>query len=209
MKKIILVGAGGHFNSMVDTIENNNEYEIYGYTNPFKVEECIYNYLGTDDMLQQLYSDGIKHIAIAIGYMGHANIRNKIYDYIKQIGFNIPTIIDKSAVIANTVKIGEGTYVGKGCVLNSYVAIGEMCIINTGAIIEHNCIIGDFSHVAGGSVICGSTIVGKAVFVGANTTLIEGLTIGNSCIIGAGSVVINDIEDGKNIVGNPGRIINE
>lgn len=196
MEDILLIGFGGHCKSIIDSIESNNQYNICGILD---IKEKIgeqyrgYKVLGTDEDLKHFYDKGIKNVFICIGYMGNSNVRNNLYLTVKKIGFNMPNIIDKTAIIAKDVQLGEGIFVGKRAVLNSNVKIGNMAIINTGAIVEHDSYVGEFSHISIGSILCGNVRVEENVFVGANSTIIQGKNIGKNTIIGAGSIVLNDI----------------
>lgn len=185
MEKIVLIGYGGHAKSIADCIERQGKYCIAGYT---EVEDknCKYQYLGTDDSLAKIFSDGIRNAFICVGYLGRGEIREDIFNKIKQIGFSIPIIIDPSAIISKSAYIDEGTFVAKGCIINSEVYIGKCCIINTGAIIEHESVVGDFAHISVGTIICGQVVVGKGAFVGANSTVIQCRKVQDYEIVPAG-----------------------
>ena len=198
MENIILLGIGGHAHSVVDSIESDERFSIHGFLD-IKDREGDryreYKVIGTDDLLENYFKEGIKNAFVTVGYLGKGDIRNRLYLQLKKIGFKIPTIVDRTAVIAKDVTLGEGTFIGKRAVVNSAAEIGKMCIINTGAVIEHDCKVGDFSHISVGSALCGSVQVGKESFIGANATVIQGKTIGNKCIIGAGTTIRKDVED--------------
>ena len=198
MEKIILLGIGGHAHSVVDSIEGEGKYSVYGFLDMKDREGERYRehkVVGTDDLLESYFNKGIKNAFVTVGYLGKGDIRNRLYLQLKKIGFNIPTIVDRTAVIAKDVTLGEGTFVGKRAVVNSAAEIGKMCIINTSTVIEHDCKVGDFSHISVGSALCGSVQVGKESFIGANATIIQGKTIGNKCIIGAGTTIRKNVED--------------
>ena len=197
MKKIVLIGGGGHALSVADSIIQNKEYDIVGYTDFVPNEGFVFKYLGNDDILQKCYNEGVKHAFICLGYMGHGRIRDELYGKLKNIGFEIPYIVDGTASIACNCRIGSGTYVGKNAVVNANSVVGDLAIINTGAIIEHSCSVGDYSHVAVGSVLCGEVIVGDHSLIGAGTTVLQGVHIGNDCIIGMGSNVLTDVGNGQ------------
>lgn len=198
MEDIILLGTGGHAHSIVDSIEACKEYHIVGFLD---TEDKVgmkykdYSVLGTDEMLEYYYKQGVGHAFVSVGYMGKSTIRNRLYQYIKQCGYNVPNIIDKTAVLASDISIGEGNFIGKRAIINSSSSVGNMCIINTASIIEHDCVINDFSHVAVASVLCGSVVIGRETLIGANATVIQGRVIGNRCIIGAGATVKKNVED--------------
>lgn len=199
MERLLILGMGGHARSVVDSIRQMNQYEVVGFvdkeaSNDYDVIQM--QYLGTDNDLQELFDAGIRYAVIGIGYLGRSTTRNILSDKLNKIGYSLPTIIDPSAMIAEDVMIGEGTFIGKGAIINTNVHVGKMCIINSGAVIEHDCEVGDFSHISVGSIMCGGVIVGKSTFVGANSTIIQEIKIGNECIVGAGTVVTKNVESG-------------
>lgn len=204
MKRIILVGAGGHAKTVVETIEKNGDYEIVGFVTPGNIGEEVYHshrIIGNDDHLAELYNKEIHDAFVCIGFMGLPSVRERLYTKLKAVGFNVPIIIDPSSVVASDVTIGEGSYIGRNVIINADARIGKMCIINSAAVVEHECRIGDFSHVAVSAVICGQTTIGANVFVGANATVIQNVTIGNGSLIGAGSLVRKNIEDKTKVLG--------
>ena len=206
MKDIILIGYGGHAKSVADSIKGKNEYRIAGYTDVKKNDDVDLEYLGNDDVLSTYFEKGITDAVMGIGFMGGTSkVRESLYEKARNIGYNFPPIIDTSAVVAQDVQIGEGTYVGKRVVINADTRVGKCCIINTGAIIEHENVIGDFSHVAVGATLCGNVQVEKNCMVGANATVIQGIKVGEGSIIGAGSVVLKPVETGTTVVGVPAR----
>ncbi|MCI8314832.1 MAG: acetyltransferase [Lachnospiraceae bacterium] len=198
MEDIILLGLGGHAYSVVDSIEQAGKYNIIGFLDTEEMQgKCYRDYrvLDTDDALQKYFDSGIGNAFVTIGFMGHGNVRNRLYRKLKDIGYTVPNIVDETSVISESAELAEGIFVGKNAVINANAKIGKMCIVNTGAVVEHDCTIGDFSHVAVGSVICGGVSVGKQTLIGANATVIQGKKIGNHCIIGAGTVIRKDVED--------------
>lgn len=188
MEEIILVGFGGHARSVADCIEREGKYKIIGYTD-FEQYDSKYKYLGTDDILQEYFERGIKNVALCVGYLGKGEVRQKIYTKLKDIGFSFPIIVDPSAIISDSAKIDEGTFVGKNVVINAEAKIGKMTIINTMVVIEHECVVGEFVHVAVGAVLCGQVEVGRAAFVGANSTIIQCRKIQENQIVPAGTVI--------------------
>lgn len=205
MERIILVGAGGHAKTVVETIERTGAYKIAGFVAPGDIGEEVYlshKIMGNDDHLGELYNKGIRHAFVCIGFMGLPSARERLYTELKKVGFNVPIIIDPSSVVASDVTIGEGTYIGRNAIINADARIGKMCIINSAAVVEHECSIGDFSHVAVSAVICGQTAIGANVFIGANATVIQNVTIGNGSVIGTGSLVMTNIEDKTKVLGS-------
>ncbi len=200
MENVVIIGFGGHAKSVADSICKGKNFHIFGYTD-VKDRHNEYDYLGTDDILPELFNRGVHKAVLGVGFMGENDLRDSLVNYASQIGFVFPAIIDPSAISANDVVIGAGTYIGKRAVINSGARIGAYCIVNTGSVVEHESVIGDFSHVSVGTILCGSVSVRHHSFIGAGTTVIQGVKIGYDCIIGAGSTVLSDVGDGEKVWG--------
>lgn len=188
MEDIILIGYGGHAKSVADCIERQKKFHIIGYTEPKEIVSR-YPYLGTDDVLQEYFDKGIHNVVICQGYLGKGDIRERMYELVKKIGFNLPVIIDPSSIISETAVIDEGTFIGKNAIVNAEARIGKMCIINTKALIEHECKIGNFVHVAVGAIICGQVEIENRAFIGANATVIQCRKIAHDRMVPAGETV--------------------
>ena len=203
MENIILLGLGGHAHSVVDSIEQAGKYNIIGFLETREMQGKRfrdYQVLGVDDNIQEYFDNGIRNAFITIGFLGYGNIRNQLYKQLKDIGYAVPNIIDRTAVVSKKIELEDGIFIGKNAIINANVKIGEMCIINTGAIVEHDCEIGRFSHIAVGSVLCGGVLVGEQTLIGANATVIQEKRIGNCCIIGAGSTIRKKVEKNSMVV---------
>ena len=75
MKKIILIGAGGHCKSCIDVIEKQNTYKIAGIIDD-KKSKSIFNYkiIGKDFDLKKL-SSKISYALITIGQIKNYETR--------------------------------------------------------------------------------------------------------------------------------------
>lgn len=205
-KGILLLGGGGHCASVLDSLLTNSEYDRIGIIDNSATETPIpdkIHIIGCDDDLFKLFSEGYIYAFVTIGSIGNISIREKLYKKIKDIGFTIPNITDKTAAISEHVKLGEGIFIGKNCVVNARTEIYNCAIINSASVIEHDCVIGEFAHISPGAVLCGGVKIGYGTHVGAGVTIKQYLSIGEYSIIGMGSVVLNNIGNHILSYGNP------
>ena len=211
MRKLVLVGGGGHCKSVIDSLDTNKFDDIVIVDSSFPHLKEVYGIpvVGNEEYLEKLYSQGYHYAFVTVGSIESTLIRQKLHSLLKKYNYKLINVIDKSAILANQVQIGEGNFIGKRAIINADVSVADMCIINTGVIIEHECIIGDFSHISVGSVLCGNVEIGRSVFIGANSTIRNGIKIGNQAIIGMGSCVIKNIDQKKQVVGNPAIFLKE
>ena len=208
MKRILLIGGGGHCRSVLDCVLAADEYDEIGIVDRetgLKADGAVY--AGCDEDLPDLLNNGWDHAFITIGSVGNTALRRKLHAMINELGFKDAVITDPTAVIARDVKAGPGTFIGKKSIVNAGSVIGSCSIINSGAVIEHDCSLGDFVHISPGAVLCGNVTVGDDSHIGAGSVIRQGITIGKNAVIGAGSVVVKDIPDNAKAYGNPCRVI--
>lgn len=202
MEELILVGFGGHAKSVADSIEDSGQYRIAGFTDMKALSDYHgYPYLGKREALEEKYRSGIHRAVVSIGFMGNGTVRDELYDMLREIGYELPPIIDPTAIVSSDAVVEEGAFIGKGAIINAGSVIGKMCIINTGAVVEHENCVGAFSHISVHATLCGRVTVGEHTLIGAGTTVIQDTHIGGNCIIGAGSIVLGDVPDGEKAYG--------
>tara|TARA_A100001388_G_scaffold276215_1_gene263368 strand:+ start:2226 stop:2819 length:594 start_codon:yes stop_codon:yes gene_type:complete len=192
MNSLILVGAGGHARSIIDIIESNNEWKIYGLVGfQREIGENILGYkvIGTDEDLPNIYSK-CHNAVIALGKIGKCEKREIVELKLKKIGFNFPTIKSDIAYLSKQSSIGSGTTVGHGVIINAGSKIGSHCILNSNSLIEHDCIIGDHCHISTGVIINGGCEVGDSSFIGSGSIIREGVKIPPNTIISSGKRIM-------------------
>jgi sugar O-acyltransferase, sialic acid O-acetyltransferase NeuD family len=213
-QNLILVGGGGHCKSVLDTAVRTKLYnQIYildkNLDSGTKLLNCA-TVIGGDEFLTYLYEKGERKAFVSVGSVKPSMIRSKLYHSVLDAGFDLPNIIDPSAVVSSSVSLREkgdkeqkdaGIFIGKGAIINADVSIGNCAIINTSAIIEHECRIGAFVHISVNTTLCGQVTVGEYSFIGAGSTVIQGIKIGNNVTIGAGSLILRDVKEGETVVG--------
>lgn len=200
MNKLVIIGASGHGKVIADIAEKNGYSDIVFLDDNPEAKQC-----GKYDVV-----GGSEHIsaykcADFIVAIGNAGVRRRIQEELVRKGINVITLVHPSAVIAQDVKIGDGTIVAAGAVINPSVEIGQGCIVNTCASVDHDCKIGDFVHISVGAHVAGTVKINENTWVGAGATISNNLEITGDCMIGAGSVVVKSITEKGTYMGVPAR----
>ena len=195
-----LYGASGHAKVIIDILSSKNE-EIQGIYDDDVLKKEISGYEISLVPKDIELLEGAFIISI-----GDNKTRMKLSEKFK-LKYSSATHL--SAVISNSVSIGNGTVVMASAVINASTVIGNHVIINTSASIDHDCIVGDYAHISPTACLCGGVEVGMGTHIGAGATILPGVKIGKWCTIGAGSVVLNDIGDNSIVVGNPAHKIRD
>ena len=188
-EKIVLIGGGGHCHSVIDVIEQENKYEIIGIVD---TKENIgkkvldYEIVACDDDLETIFQT-CKNAIITVGQIKTNSLRVKLFEKLKNIGFNLPVIISSLAYVSKHATLDEGTIVMHHALVNANVKIGKNCIINTKALIEHDCLVEDNCHISTASVLNGGVVIKENSFLGSNATSKQNIQIQG--FIKAGSLV--------------------
>lgn len=177
--KLILIGGGGHCHSVIDVIEQENCYQIAGIVDtPENLGKQVlgYSVIATDDQLAELYGQ-YQHALVTVGQIKSSELRVRLYQQLKAIGYQLPVIISPLAYVSKHAQVDEGTVVMHHALVNANASIGKNCIINSKALIEHDAQIHDHCHIATASVINGGVVVQANTFVGSNATSVQGCTL--------------------------------
>jgi len=190
-KKIILVGGGGHCQSVIDVIEQDKRFDIAGIIDnkiPVGSKVSGYEVLGDDSILPSLI-DKAKNAFVTVGQIHSAEIRVSIFLYLKKLGYSLPIIISPRAYVSKNAKVSQGSIVMHDALINSGANIGENCIINSKALIEHGVIIGNHCHISTGAILNGEVVIGKETFVGSNATIVASKVLEAASFVKASSLI--------------------
>lgn len=202
---LILVGGGGHCQSVIDVIEAGGQFRVAGIVDaPEKVGTtvCGYPVIATDDDLPVLVQT-YRYFLVTVGQINSGATRTRLFHRINQLGGILPTVIAATAYVSRHATVGAGTVVMHRAFVNAGARVGANTIINTAALVEHDAQIGDFCHISTGAIINGTCVVGDGCFVGSNAVLVQGIRLSPGGVIGAGAVVLADTRPNALYAGNP------
>lgn len=210
--KILIVGCGEHARMVIDNIEQNNKYEVFGLVTNIEAElntlvmgypvVCLENdlesYLRNNPQIEGYF------LGVGVKSM---KLRWKIYSQIDKL-LPAVNIIHPTCIISDHAEFGTGNIFEAFTKIANGVKIGNHCILNSFSAINHDQEIGDNVLIA-----CNVSMAGKKI--GSHTIIADGASIafkksvGKNCIIGDGTLIHKDIPDNSIVVGNPPRIIRE
>ena len=194
--KLLLIGGGGHCRSCVDVIEQLADWQIAGIVEAeadLQVDCLGYSVIGTDADLPKLLLD-TPHCFITVGQVKAATVRQRLFQQLKTLNAQLPTLISPFAYVSPTAQLGEGTIVMHQALVNVQAQIGDNCIINSQALIEHDVHIGDHCHISTGAKVNGEVKIGQGCMIGSGAVIKQCVQIADGVVIGAGSLVLRDIE---------------
>jgi sugar O-acyltransferase (sialic acid O-acetyltransferase NeuD family) len=204
MKKLLIIGAGGHGKVVADTaVEAGHWHDIYFLDD--NIKNFPYKIIGKINQLPNFVTQ-FPEIIVAIG---DNKRREELLLLSKNLGYDIATVIHPTACVSTHAIVEKGSVVLAKSVINAFSKIGFGCIINTGAVVDHDCTLDHYVHISPNATLAGGVIINKYSWIGAGSTIIEKINIGYNVIIGAGTVVIHDVSDDVVAVGVPAKIIKQ
>ena len=210
VRKLLLLGGGGHCKSIIDSLSGGNTYAGIGIVEKSGIDHAPIlgiPVVGTDEDLDKLKREGYTDAFVSLGSIGNTSNRRKLFGLISSLGFDIPNIIDSSAVVSRNSIMGRGLFIGKHAVVNAGSILGDGVIINSSATIEHDCTIGSFAHVSPGVVLCGNVTIGEDAHIGAGCIVRQQVQIGSRAMIGMGSIVLHNVPENTLAYGSPCQVV--
>ena len=211
MTPIVGLGAGGHARVVIEILRLMGDFELIGLLDPkpeLKDTDVLkVPVLGDDNLLPDLYRQGVLHIFLGLGSTGDTQPRRNLYEHALAQGFLPVQAIHPRSIISPSAVLGEGLTVMAGAIINAEARLGHNVIVNSGAIIEHDCEIGNHVHIATGAQLASTVRIGEGAHIGAGATVRQSISIGNNAIVGAGAAVVNDVDTETVVVGVPARIL--
>lgn len=200
MKKLVIIGAGGH-GAVAADIARLLDYEQIVFLDDAAEEGRLGIQLAGKFTAYPQYIDGWEFF-VAIG---NNYTREKLQRTLTAQGAEIATLIHPAVVMGAQVMIGRGSIAMAGVVVNAATRIGEGVILNTCSSVDHDCTVGAFSHISVGAHLAGTVRVGERTYVGAGATIINDVCVGSDCILGAGAVAVRDITTPGTYIGIPAQ----
>jgi sugar O-acyltransferase (sialic acid O-acetyltransferase NeuD family) len=203
MKRLLLVGAGGHGRVVADLAEllgwDSIAFLDDGW--PERTANRAWPIIGKVADLARLGA-GYDATLVTIGVNA---ARLALHRKVRELSFAIPALVHPSAVVSRHATMGRAAVVLANVAVNAFAAVGEAVILNTACTVDHDCKVGDGVHISPGAHLAGTVTVGDRSWIGIGAAIRQGITIGSDVMIGAGSVVVADVADGVVAMGVPAR----
>lgn len=203
MKRLVIVGAGGHGREALDIVRAINDitptFEFLGFVDD-GVEAGVPAAPHRELVLGGL--DELAHLnAAAVVAIGSPSVRRSIVERLGEVDF--PTLVHPLASRGSHVTHEPGLIMAAGARVTHGVTLGAHVHLNVDSSVSHDCVVGDFVTITPGARVSGSVTLGDGVWMGINSCAIQGVNVGAGAIVGAGAAVIDDLPAGCTAVGVP------
>ncbi len=150
MKKLLILGAGGHGQVVAETAA------ACGYGQIAFLDDNDLNVSGTISELDR-FRDCYEECFVGIG---NNRLRLELLQKAEASGFKLPVLIHPTAYVSGSARIQKGTIIEPMAVVNSHAMVGAGSIISVGAIVDHDALLENAVHINAGAVVKAGGMVG-------------------------------------------------
>jgi sugar O-acyltransferase (sialic acid O-acetyltransferase NeuD family) len=205
--KLFIYCAGGFGLEIIDLARRinriSNTWDQIGFIDDIRKENEYYgvSLYSFDEVLSKF--DGSTFEVVVAN--GEPFIRRDLFNKLITNQIQLATLIDETAIVSETAKIGKGVIIPAKCFVSSCAIIEDNVTMNIDSLVGHEAIVSKNCVISPSANIAGKCFIGENTYVGMGAQIKQGTKIGAGAIIGMGSIVYNDISDNVVALGNPAR----
>ncbi|WP_310936220.1 acetyltransferase [Variovorax sp. UMC13] len=185
MKRLLIIGAGGHGRTVAEAVLLGQEYELTAFLDdaPDGVQLLggIPVWGGTSELAS--CRGQVDAVVVAIGRNA---LRETLHAYVAAVGFPLATVVHPRAIVSPSALIGPGCAVMAGAVIGTQACLAEGAIANCGAVVDHDCLVEAFGHLGVGACMSGGSALGRGAWLQAGAVLGYGVKVPAGQVLRAG-----------------------
>ena len=196
MSKVVVFGTGNQAKLIHYLLTNDSDHEVVAFT----VESQYINDLSFLDLpivpferITDKYPPSEFDMFIALGAQNRNELRERVFDYIKEKGYSLISYISSKAQTWPDLVTGENVFILQATSIEPFVEIGNNVVLIGTQIgqhvkIEDNCFIST-------ATLGSDVLVGRNSFIGINALVNPYIKIGMKSVIGSGAIITRDVDD--------------
>ncbi len=197
---VLIIGTGGFAVELFDVVRSAG-VQVEGFVGPDEGLALPAPLLGDDET-----SRAPSH-AVALVAVGDPGIRRRVVERHRILGTPFGRFVHPSAMVTESVKIGEGVIVYPNSTVHARVDLQAFSFVNSNVSVGHESRIGAFSTISPGCALGGRLDIGEGVYLGIGAQILPNLSIASDTMIGGGATVTRSITTAGTYVGTPAKQI--
>ena len=202
MNDLIILGVGVHGTEMAEIVERVNRaaptWNLLGFIAPETKAGLVGTQLNGYPVLGARETIAQHRDAFFIP-------DNEYGDPLDLPRERLVSLVDPSAFVSRTARIGPSCVIYPGCFVGLNATIGERVFMLGNCTVNHDAVLEPQVVLASGVTLAGFVHVEAGCYLGQSCTIRQFLRIGQRSLIGMGAVVVKDVPPNSVMAGNPAR----
>jgi sugar O-acyltransferase (sialic acid O-acetyltransferase NeuD family) len=185
---LLIVGAGGHGRSVAEIVAISDAWRFVGFVDdsvPRSAAGSAWPVIGATHELA-----AYRNVAdVAIVAIGNNAVRELLQQQLRDLGFDIASVIHPSAIVAPSARLGVGCAIMAGTVIGTEATLGDGVIVNSGAVVDHHCHVQDYAHLGTNACMAGGSMLGRGAWMQAGSALGYGVQVPAGTVLNVGQTL--------------------
>ena len=188
LRRLLIVGAGGHGRSVAEAVLASGTFEVAGFLDdaaPASTLVSGYLVLGTTDDVSAYRTQA----DVAIVAIGNSALREALSNRLMAAGYELATVMHPRAIVSPSAVVGQGSAIMAGAIVGTEARLGCGVIVNCGAVVDHDAQVQDYSHLGVNACISGGSALGRSAWMQAGSALGYGVKVADGVVLPPGSAL--------------------
>lgn len=188
MRRLLIVGAGGHGRSVAEAVLAAGQYGLAGFVDDAAPSlEYVWEWPVFGSMVD--LASCRQHADAAIVAIGNNRLREALHHKLDAAGFELATVIHPKAIVSPRAVIGAGSAIMAGAIVGTEAVLGAGVIINCAAVVDHHCRVEDFGHLSVNAGMAGGSVLGRGAWMQAGSVLGYGVKVAAGGVLEPGKAL--------------------
>lgn len=188
MKRLLIVGAGGHGRSVAEAVLAGGVFQLTGFVDDATAEVSqVWQWPVVASMAELIHCR--QHAEAAIVAIGNNALREELHDRLCAAGFEIATVVHPQAMVSPRASLGMGCAVMAGAIVGTEARLGQGVIVNSGAVVDHHCQVDSFGHLGVRAAMAGGSALGRGAWMQAGAVLGYGVRVAPWVVLEPGTAL--------------------
>ena len=182
---LLIVGAGGHGRSVAEIVAAGDTWRFVGFVDDTVPRSAAGSSCPVIGPIAELAA--CRSVAeFAIVAIGNNAVRERLQQQLIDLGFDIASVIHRSAIVAPSARLGAGCAIMAGAVIGTEARLGAGVIVNSGAVVDHHCSVQDYAHLGTNACMAGGSVLGRSAWMQAGSALGYGVQVPAGTVLNVG-----------------------
>ena len=170
MKRLLIIGAGGHGRAVAEAVALGNEYLVTAFLDDAPQSISSVDGFPVWGSIRELAACKGRVDAVLVA-IGRNELRRQLHASVEAASLVLAKVVHPRAIVSPSASLGAGCVVMAGAVIGTHAHLGEGAIVNCGAVVDHDCRVECFGHLGVGACMAGGAVLGEEGWMQAGSSL--------------------------------------